>query len=100
MLAGDSFQFGKTKFHGNDDGVKGVSKSLRFSGLAPVGKVGVGGVGVLDNEVLDVILEVGGPGENAFHAGGVGSDDANGSEANAQCREVILHELKPLMGDV
>ena len=100
MLAGDSFQFGKAKFHGNDDGVKGISKCVRFPGLAPIGKVGIGGGGVLDHEVLDMILKVGGPGEDAFHAGGVGSDDTDGSEGQAQCREVFLHELKPLMGDV
>ena len=43
---------------------------------------------------------VGGPGEDAFDAGGVRSDNANGGEGDAELDEIIFHELEPLIGDL
>ena len=47
-----------------------------------------------------MIFEVGGPGEEAFDAGGVRGDDPYGGEGDSELGEVIFHELEPLVSDV
>jgi hypothetical protein len=99
VLASDSFEFGEAEFHRDDEGVETISEGLGLFGLVPVGEVGIGSVGVFDDEVLDSVFEIGGPSEDAFDAGGVWGDDAHSGEGNAKVGEVVFHELEPLVRD-
>ena len=83
LLTSDPFQFGEAKLHGQDGGVEGIAEELGLFGLTPVGEVGVGGVGVFNDEVMDVILKIGGPGEDALDTGRVWGDDTDGGEGDA-----------------
>jgi hypothetical protein len=99
VLASDSFEFGEPEFHRDDEGIETISEGLGLFGLVPVGEVGIGGVGVFDDEVLDSVFQIGGPSDDAFDAGGVRGDDAHSGEGNTELEEVVFHELEPLVSD-
>lgn len=100
MLARGVLEVGKAKLHGEDEGVKVLTKPVGLLSVVPVGEVGQWMGGILDNHVLDAVPQSGDPFKDALYGGRIRGYDGDGGESDAEGSQFLVNGIELIEGDL